>query len=376
MIKRLFSFLFVLVGVLLFNLPCFAEDSVLFNEQIEASGADELFEYLDDEQLEMLKKLGLDSLDFESAFSVSPRKVFDLIYQAVSGRYVSALSSCTGVALMVVAAAFAKQFFSLGGSGLSAVNTVSSLCIALALILPLGTCITRVASAVELAADFMLALIPVLATVLTVSGNPAAALTYNSLCFFLAQIVSQLSANVILPVIRVCLSLSFMSGVAESVSFESLVSFVKKTVMFLMSFMATVFITMLTIKGMLASASDTVAVRGIRFLIGNLIPVVGGAMSDAYLSVVGALVLVKSTVAVFGVAAICVISLPVIAECVSWIFSLNLLAMLSDMLSGEKISPLIRSVSSAVTLLTALLVLVSVVFILSIGLIALMKGGG
>ena len=137
---------------------------------------------------------------------------------------------------------------------------------------------------------------------------------------------------------------------------------------------STLFITMLSLKGILSASADTVAVRGVRFMIGNLIPVVGGAISDAYTSITGTLILVKNTAAVFGVIAVTIINLPVVAECLCWIFGLNMLAILSDMFSQDKASSLLRSVSSVVTLLLVSLIFIVVVFVLSVGLVMVIKG--
>ena len=133
---------------------------------------------------------------------------------------------------------------------------------------------------------------------------------------------------------------------------------------------------MLSMKGMLAAAADNVAVRGVRFLIGNIVPVVGGAVSDAYLSIVGTLNLVKSTVGVFAVAAVAVINLPVITQCVLWVFSLNLLSAFSDVFSQGQLSRLFSSASSALTLLTVSVLFEMLVFLLSLGLVLVIKGGG
>ena len=372
--KRILSFLSVGLWIFVFSFCAFAQQEELFDKQIEASGANELFDYLDEEQIEMLSSLGIDKIDFDSVFSTSPRKIIDLFYQIVSGEYRSALEAGLRAAVMIIAVAVASQFFSGDDRVQKAAFTVAALCISLSIVIPMSTCLARVMSAIELSANFMLALIPVLATVLTVSGNPTAALSYNSLCFVAAQVVTGLSSEFIKPVIQITLSLSVVTGLNESVSFEKIVSFIKKTVILLMSMTSTLFITMLTLKGMLATSADTVAVRGLRFLIGNLIPVIGGAVSDAYTSISGTLLLVKNTAAVFGIAALGVTVLPVIAECFCWIFAVNALAMLSDMLSQDRISSLLRSVSSATVLLTVSLLFIFVVFVLSIGLVMLMKG--
>ncbi len=358
----------------LFSFVCSAENDY-FDEQIEASGASDLFTHLNDEQLELLETLGIDKVDFDSVFHASPRKVFDLFYKIVVNEYLSPFKACISSAVMLFCAALASAFVSGICKSESVINIFCSLSVSLSVIVPISECLTRVVSAVLLTSDFMLLLIPVLAAVLTVSGNPTAALSYNSLCFVAAQIVSSLMSDFIRPLVQMTFSVGIIAGISQLINLEKVVDFMKKTVMFLMSLASTVFVTMLSIKGMLAASADTVAVRGVRFLIGNLIPVVGGAVSDAYNSIAGTLMLVKNTVAVIGIAVIAVTVLPVLIECICWILSLNLLSVLSDVLSLDKISALFRSISSSMVLLAVTLVFSAVVFVLGIGLVMLMKGG-
>jgi len=374
-LKRCFLLMLIVAGVFAFSVYVFAQSEDIYSKQMESSGANDLIKTLNNEQKELLAELGIDSVDFASLFSVKPRKVFDLIFEVFTANYQSPLKSSLTVAAMIIAVSIASQFITSDDKTNRIIFNFGALSVSLCLVLPLSACIIRVVSAVSLTADFMIALMPVLACILTVSGNPAAALSYNSMCFAAAQVVTQIADGFIKPVIQIILSLSIMSGINDSVKIEKTVSFVKKTVVYILSFVSTVFVTLLSLKGMLANAADSVAVRGIRFLIGNSIPIVGGAVSDAYSSVLGTLLMVKNTVAVFAVAAIAVTNLPVIAECICWILAINLLSALADVFSLNKISSLLTSIASAVTLLAVLLVMVVIVFILSIGLIMLLKGG-
>ncbi len=373
--KRCFIGVVTVIGLFVFSVCVFAQSQDIYDELMESSSAVDLIDCLNEEQKDLLAKLGIDSVDFTSLFSTQPHKVFDLIFEVFTANYQSPIKSSITVAVMIIAVSVASQFVSSDDKTNRVIFVFGALSISLCLIVPLSVCITRVISAIGLTADFMLALLPVLACVLTASGNPAAALSYNSLCFAAAQTVTGIADGFIKPIIQIILSLSVISGINDSLNFEKTVGFIKKTTVFILGFVSTVFVTLLSLKGMLSNAADSVAVRGIRFLIGNSIPVVGGALSDAYNSVIGTLLMVKNTVAVFAVAAIAVINLPVVAECVWWVFMLYLLSALADIFSLNKISFMLTSVASAVTLLTVSLVLVVIVFILSIGLIMLLKGG-
>ena len=357
------------------NAEC-AQNSELFEEQLEASGAEELFDVLTRDELELLGKLGLDEIDFDSVFSPSLRSVADLFGQIIRNEYTLPLEALSVAAMCVVALAAVSQLLPDGIRASKTVGLTANIITALSVVIPLSSCITRAVSAVSLSSSFVTALIPVLAAVITASGKPILALTYNSLSFAAAQVVSSLGNGVIRPVIQVVLSLSVISSVSQSSDISKIVEFAKKTAIFIMSLSATVFVTMLSLKGMLAASADTVTVRGIRFLIGNMIPVVGGAVSDAYQSIVGTLSLVRNTVGVFALAAVAVINLPVITECVMWVLSLNLLALLGDIFSQSSLCGLFRAVSSAVVLLCVTVVLETLVFLLSLGLILVIGGGG
>ncbi len=366
----------VLIALVLFSFTCSAAgyyDSDFFDEQLEAVDGDRLFDELTPETKKLLNGLGLTDINFETVFSPSPRRIFDLFFQIIRNEYSKPLEVFLILAAVVIILSAFSRFFD-GSGNMKSMQFFSSVIAALIIIVPLSACITRVVSAINASSDFVLALVPVLAAVITASGNPTLALSYNSLSFTAAQLTAALGSDFIRPVVQVVMSLSVVSSLTDAVNIKPIVELLKKTAVFFLSFSATVFITMLTLKAMLASAADNVAVRGIRFLISSVIPVIGGAVSDAYLSVIGTLSLVKNTVAVFGIAAVAVINLPVIAECVMWIFFLGVLASIGDLFARQELSELFRSISSGLVLLNVVLLFEFLIFVLSTGLVLLIGG--
>lgn len=369
--------IFVFFIIIVFNALSFnaeAYDIEFFDEQIESSGASELMNKLSDEEKDLLEKLGITDIDFDSVFSASPRRIFDFFFEIIRNEYSSPFNCFVSLLVIVIIMAAVGQFIPEDGENSRAVCFISEIIAALYVIVPLASCITRAVSAIYVSSNFVTALVPVLAAVITVSGNPTLALTYNSLSFTVAQVIARLGDSVFRPVIQVVFSLSIISSVSDAVNIKAIVEFIKKTVIFLLSFSATVFVTMLTVKGMLAASADSAAVRGIRFLIGNMIPVVGSAVSDAYMSIVGTLGLVKNTVGVFAVAAIAVINLPVLVECILWILMLNILAAVSDLFGQIKLSQLFRCIASSTVLLSVTIIFEILAFVLSVGLILVIKG--
>ncbi len=374
--KRIIYFLLIFLLSALFSFNIYAYDSQLFAEQVESSGASELWDELGTEEKDLLVRLGIGDIDFESVFSASPRKIFDFFFEIVRNEYSSPFNSFVSLLVIVIIAAAVGQFISPDSENSRAVDFIAQIVCALCIIVPLSACLTRTISAIYASSNFVKALIPVLAAIITVSGNPTLALTYNSLSFYIAQGVAHLGDSVFRPIIQIVFSLSIISSLSDAVNIKAIVEFIKKAIIFLLSFSATVFVTTLTIKGMLASSADNAAVRGIRFLIGNMIPIVGSAISDAYLSIAGTLGLVKNTVGVFAVAAVCAINLPVLVESVMWILMINILAAVGDLFGQNRLSQLFRCISSSIVLLCAALLFEAVVFVLSVGLVLVIKGSG
>lgn len=369
----------LLIAVVLFlsglSLGVSGFDEALFEEQLEASGAENLIDKLPDETVELLDALGIDRLEFDSVFSADLRQVFGLLYKIVRNEYSSAFSYFPQLAgLLILVAAF-SSILGADNDSSAVVRMASCAAIALSVIVPLSQCITRAISSLHATGNFMLFLVPVLAAVITAAGNPVLAISYNSLSLLVAQLVCAMSDSVVRPLIQTILSMGVISSVTQTVYLFRLTDFIKKSVVFLLSFSATVFITMLTIKGALSVSVDNVAVRGIRFVIGNIIPVVGGAVSDAYTSVLGTLSLVKNTVAVFGLAAVALVNIPTLVECVIWIFMLNILGVLSDVFGSGDTASLFRGLSSGITLLSVVILLEMLLFLLSTGLIITVWSG-
>ena len=374
--KKIFEFLMIVFFCCSLSVSVSSIESDYFEQQLEASGADKLWDTLTDEDEDLLKKLGIEKRNFESVFNISFRNIADFFYTLIRGEYTSVINTLTVLMAVIVIVAAVNQFVPESSEVLRILDFISCVTASVFLLSSISSCITNAVSAFSCSSNFIVALIPVLAAVITVSGLPTLALTYNSLSFGVAQFVSYAAESFVVPLIRVVFSLSVISSVSNTLNIGRFIEFFRKVTTFIFTFSSTVFITMLSMKGMLAAAADNVAVRGVRFLIGNIVPVVGGAVSDAYLSVVGTLNLVKSTVGVFAVAAVAVINLPVIIQCVLWVFTLNLLSAFSDAFSQGQLSRLFSSASSALTLLTVSVLFEMLVFLLSLGLVLVIKGGG
>lgn len=112
-----------------------------------------------------------------------------------------------------------------------------------------------------------------------------------------------------------------------------------------------------------------------KFVLGNAIPVVGGAISDAVASVQGYLGLLKTTVGAFGVLAGACIFLPALIEQILWLIAVNVCLVVCDIFEIKEISALLKTVNSVIGLTIAVLVSCALILVVSSGIMMSLGGG-
>ena len=75
-------------------------------------------------------------------------------------------------------------------------ETAGTLLCVISIAAPLTDAVTAAVSSVALSSAFMLALIPVLGAVVSAAGNPVLAVSFQSMAFYAAQVISSVSKNI------------------------------------------------------------------------------------------------------------------------------------------------------------------------------------
>lgn len=230
-------------------------------------------------------------------------------------------------------------------------------------------------SAVETTSDFMLALIPVLAGIITAAGNPTLALTYGSFAMAAAQAAAQTAGNIIMPLCGAFSAFGVSASLSPELKLIKLADMIKKLTIGVLSFVAAAFSAVLGLKSLLAGSADTLASKGIKLALSSAVPIVGGALSDAYSSIIGSVSLLKSTVGVFGVIAVVMIDLPVVFQLTARIILLKLLGVLSSSMGDDTTGEVLDTLSSALTVINAAVIFTAALFIISTGIVISVKAG-
>lgn len=382
--KKLTTLIFLILILLVTVFPVYAEyseDSTyeaqaeeLADDLLEENEADTLLDELPEDSKEILSSLGIDDLTYDAVITVDAKTVFSSVISFFSGEMVSPIKYSVVVfgIISLISVLTAAEGGSLSKSE-SLFSLAECLAVGTVILVPLSECISSACSVIKLSNGFMLSLIPVLTALVAVSGNPAAALSCNTMIFTLAQVVSAVAQNIISPFIRMFFSLNIVSSIAPEFGLNSLCSMIKKTATVLLGFAATVFSGLLAVKGVLAGAADTAVLRSAKFVSGSFIPIVGGAVSDALTSLAGSVSIAKNTVGAFGIIAVAVISLPSIIKISSWLICLNILSASAEILGRKSASQFLSGIASGASLLNTVIILNAVVLIISTGVMVLIR---
>lgn len=338
----------------------------------EASGADEIFNALDPSAKEALSSLGITDESLDGVFSVSFKKVFDILFEMLKGSLKKPFSVCL-VSILTLA------FTSLGENALRRGKIFSGVGGALAMLslaVPLGELISTVFSLIESLCGLNAVFLGVFCAAVSAAGGSISAVSYEGAMLFFNSLVLNAASAFSRPLINGMCAAAFFSCI-NSFSFTSRLSeLLKKAYTLVLGFFGMIFTGFLSLKNVLAANADTIASKSMKFVIGKSLPVVGGAVGESYLTVLSGLSLIKNTVGVFGIISIAVTVLPTLLSLFSWSLALWASRAAFEAFSAGGGKNAFSVFGDAVSLLTSTVMFVSAVFIISAGTLLFVTRGG
>ncbi|WP_312693352.1 stage III sporulation protein AE [Caproiciproducens sp.] len=346
-----------------------------YTTQLKESGAADLADKLPNDTRKALENLGIEDTNWKNITSITPNTMFQQILSVVAGKTGGPLRAAVSViAVMLLCALLNGMKLSFGEKTLGGViGMVSTLCVSVIVVSPIVSCIANAAAVIKTAAGFLLACVPVLAGIMIVAGQPAAAGSYNLLMMAAGNVISLLSANILVPMMNIFLALSIVSAVSPNINLNGLCEAFSKAAKWIMGFCMTIFTGLLTMHGIVATAMDSTGTRAAKFVVSSFVPVVGNALGEALHTINGCVKMLKSGVSAFGLLAGIFVFLPILVECIVWLITLQVCIGVGDIFDLKEITSLLKASGNVIeTLLSIILccmmiLMVSTVIMLIIG---------
>lgn len=163
------------------------------------------------------------------------------------------------------------------------------------------TAVGYAGDAIERMIQFMLAMVPLLLTLLAGTGGIASAAVLHPLIVFMIHTVGTFIHLVVFPLLFFSAVLHLVSAISDRYQVTQLANLLRNAAVGIMGILLTVFLGVLTVQGANGAVTDGVALRTAKFVTGNFVPVVGRMFSDAADTVISASLLVKNAVGLAGV---------------------------------------------------------------------------
>lgn len=218
--------------------------------------------------------------------------------------------------------------------------------------------------------EFMNALLPILVSMIALAGGFVQAATMDPIVLGSVIIIPKIYEFIIIPLILISFVLKFANNLSTEHKIDNLCKLVSQSVLWLQGIIITVFIAMLTIRGITADTMDAVALKTTKFAVDNFIPIVGKAFSDAITSVAGYSLIIKNAITGVGLIVVILIVLYPIIKLVMMSFIYKISASLVEPISDKRITTALSMIGDSLTLLTSCVISVSFMFFILLGIMA------
>ena len=234
----------------------------------------------------------------------------------------------------------------------------------------LETVFSAATSHLKMLSAFASGVIPVYAGVCTAGGMGGLSLAGSGGLALASSFAALLSAKMLLPLLRICFVLGFSASVSGLPGISQISGTVRRFFVGAVGGVGTLLAAVFAFQSEIAAKADTLGGRTVRYVTASVLPLVGGALSEASRTLSSAFSLVSGMVGWVGVAAVLLLLLPILAE----LFVLRLCFLsaggIAEILSLPRIAGLYRDGAALVGALMAILSLVDAVLIFEFALLA------
>jgi len=213
---------------------------------------------------------------------------------------------------------------------------------------------------------FMETLVPSMVVCLTASGLVTSSATIQPLILAVSGGIAIACKTILFPMASVFFLLNIFGNLSDGFSVKKTPETIKKLFKMFLEILFIVFTAIISIQGFALSVTQGISFKAAKFLTGNLVPVVGGVISESLESVVYCNQVIKGSLGIIGIVVIILYLLSPVIKLVLASVLFRILSALTEPVSDEKAVKIISGFCDSLSMITAILVSVSFVFIIAL----------
>ncbi len=332
---------------------------------IKSDIPDDAEDFLDDNEI---------SIDNpESASNVGVGDWLDYLLNLIKEFLSSPLKLLGALLLVIVFTSVVAGILESNSDLLNIVGIISVLSCTAILFQTISNCIEAVNNTISNLSLFIMSYVPIFSSVVATCGNASSGVSYYVLVLFLCEIITFAIDYILVPFVSFSLASSIVESINPNLSVNGFSRGLISAAKWALGLITTVFIGVTSIQSIIGTSVDTVGVKAAKYAASSMIPVVGGAMSDAYSTLMGSLSLIKNSVGVLGIVIILVTALKPVVMVVCLKFSVWFSAVIAAFFEQNRVCSLLRGINNVLSLLLGVVACFTLIFIISTAVVMLLS---
>ena len=210
---------------------------------------------------------------------------------------------------------------------------------------------------------------PILLTLLTAVGGSVSVGLYQPAIAMLGNVFISLITYFLLPLFIFSIIFSIVGNLSNNVKLDKFVAFLQGTFKWSIGLIFTLFLGFMTIQGISAGAVDGLSIRTAKYTIKSYVPIVGGYVSDGLSIIMASSMLIKNAVGTAGLLLVLFMAISPVINLILFMLSLKFMAGIIEPIGDKKVANFVSDISKSMSMLVALIVAVSFMYMVMTGLI-------
>lgn len=237
----------------------------------------------------------------------------------------------------------------------------------------LGTTVTQIVSLTKTTLTSIKSIFdgifPILLTLLTALGGSVSVGIYQPAIALLGNLFVSLITYFLLPLFIFSIVFSIVGNLSTNTKLDKFVSFLQSAFKWTIGLCFTIFLGFVSIQGVMAGSVDGLSIRTAKYAIKSYVPIVGGYVSDGLGVIMASSCLIKNAVGGVGLFLLLSTVVSPILNIAIFMLALKFMAGIIEPIGDKKISNFISDLSKSMSMLIALLVAVSFMYVVMTGLV-------
>lgn len=309
---------------------------------------------------------------------IDAKTIYSSVLKILGDEITSSITIIGGILAIIVIHAILKNIGeNIGNNSISQIAYYVEYILIVTLIMKsFLTVIDMVKDAIVNLVSYINILIPLLLALVVTSGTAVTASAVQPVILWLIVLLGNGITMYILPVLLISTVLGIVSNLSDKIQIGKLSKMLKSSIVWVMGFVLTLFVSFLSLEGTLTSGVDGLTLKGLKSASSTFIPVVGKALSDSVDTVLGATAVIKNAVGIVGIIVVLGICAVPIIKLIVLNILYNLSAAIAEPLADKKIINVMEQIADTFKVLLAIMFSISALLIVGIAIILKISNTG